>query len=376
MSLSLPEPAPGTVERGYLDATLLPTGTPEQLPCIVCRGERDGPTLWVTGLIHGNEVTGMAVCQDVIHDGLPELLSGTVVSLPNLNPAGLRRNTRHSYYHDDDPNRKFPDVAYVESGASPEDTVNGPRPPNQQEILCRRIFDTFADDADYLLDMHTASAGAHPFVIRDRVLYDRGVRTEDEARTLSDKLDDLADAFGLPVVFEYPPEEYIDQSLQCSASGSALNQAGIPALTVELGQHNVVEEEWHRQGVAGTYRVMERIGMVDDVAAAVPDSLGEVPEPLDAPMSDQVRRYVGPHVDAGSTGIVRHEVTAGDVVEEGDVIARVISPHGEKVSEVRSDHTGWVIQRSPGIAGYENAPVASMAIEDDGDKIGKPEESK
>jgi len=376
MTLELPETEPGTIHRGYLDVVdQLPTGAPEQLPLIVADGEREGPTLWVTGSIHGNEVTGVAVCQDVVHDALPEGLAGRVVSVPNLNPAGLRRNRRTSYYDNGDPNRKFPDVEYVQSDAGPGETVDGPRPPNQQAIICRRIFDLFADDADVLLDMHTAMAGAHPFTIRDRVFYGRGLRDEQAARELSDELAALADAFGLPVVFEFPPAEYLDRNLQRTATGSALNHAGIPALTIELGQHNVVEDEWHRQGVAGTCRVMELLGMVEDATAAFRDDLGPFPDPVEPPMEGQTRRYVGPHVDPSGAGIVRHEVNAGDAVNAGDVVARVVSPNGREKAEITTDHAGWVVQRYPGVAGYENAPVASLAIEDNGDTVAAPSEN-
>ncbi len=377
MTLTLPDPEPGTVVRDTIEVIgQLPTGEPETLPCIVVNGVEDGPTLWVTGSIHGNEVTGLAVCQDIVHDGLADHLAGRLVSISNLNPAGLRRNWRQSYYNNDDPNRKFPDVEYVTQNADPGDTVEGPRPPRQQKILCRRLFDCFSEDADALLDMHTASAGAHPFVIRDRVLYGRGLRDESEARELAADLEAFAEAFGLPVVFEYAVEEYLDQSLQCSTSGSALNQAGIPAVTVELGQHHVVEEEWRRQGVAGTYRVMEHLGMVDDAAAVAPDNLGEFPAPVGPPLSGQVRRYVGPHAPSTNGGIVRHEVAAGDVVEAGDVVARVVPLDGnpEQAVELAIDHDGWVTHRYPGATAYENAPVASFAVEDDGDVVGTPED--
>ena len=377
MTLTLPDPAPGTVVRDTVEVIdRLPTDAPETLPCIVVDGVEDGPTLWVTGSIHGNEVTGLAVCQDIVHDNLAEQLAGRLVSIPNLNPAGLRRNWRQSYYNNDDPNRKFPDVEYLERDADPADTVDGPRPPGQQEIICRRLFDCFSENADALLDMHTASAGAHPFVIRDRVLYGRGLRDESEARALAADLGAFADAFGLPVVFEYPVEEYLDQSLQCSTSGSALNQAGIPAVTVELGQHGVVEEQWRRQGIAGTYRVMDHLGMVDNAAAAAPDQLGAFPDPVEAPLSGQVRRYVGPHVPATAAGIVRHEVAAGDVVDDGDVVARVVAPNGkpEEETDLSIDHSGWVTHRAPGVAAYENSPVASVAIEDDHDVVGTPED--
>lgn len=377
MTLTLPDPEPGAVARDTIEVVeRLPTGEPESLPCIVVNGTEDGPTLWVTGSIHGNEVTGLAVCQDIVHDRLAERLAGRLVSIPNLNPAGLRRNWRQSYYDGDDPNRKFPDVEYVTQDADPGETVDGPRPPGQQTIICRRLFDCFSEDADALLDMHTASAGAHPFVIRDRVLYGRGLRGESAARELAADLEAFAGAFGLPVVFEYGVEEYLDQSLQCSTSGSALNQAGIPAVTVELGQHNVVEEQWRRQGVAGTYRVLEHLGMVDDAATRAPNDIGEFPDPVDAPLSGQTRRYVGPHAPPTNGGIVRHKVAAGDVVAAGDTVARVVPPDGDPDQEVELtiDHDGWVTHRYPGATAYENAPVASVAVSDDNDVVGTPDD--
>ncbi len=375
MTLSLPDPDAGTVTRDRLDIIDgLPTGAPEPLPVVVARGERDGPTLWVTGALHGDEVTGLAVCQDIVHEGLPGLLAGRVVSVPALNPAGLRRGTRRSYYDDEDPNRQFPGVAYVTADAAPGDAVDNPRPPSQQELVCRRLFDLFADDADVLLDMHTATVDSHPFVIRDRVLYDRGLRDREAALALADDVDALAAATGLPVVSEYPPAEYLDEGLHRSTAGAALNQAGVPALTVELGTHSVVDDRLHRQGVAAADRVMAHLGMVDDPAAAFPDALGTFPEPVDPPTPGPVRRHVGPHAPPNGAGIVRHEVSAGDVVSEGDPVARVVDPTGDPATErvLTADHDGWVLCRTPGVAAYEHTPVTWLAVADEGPLVGTP----
>ncbi|MFT4931603.1 MAG: putative deacylase, partial [Natronomonas sp.] len=174
MDIGTATATPGELARGYLDVTDLPTGTPERLPVIIAEGEGEGPTLWVTAAIHGDEVTGMAAALDVMDEQLPEELAGTVVCVPTLNPAGLRRTTRTSYYHDEDPNRHFPD-------ADAEST----RPPKVQKLIDERVYDRFADSADALLDLHTATVGSMPFVIRDRVLYgDR--RDEDEANELAE----------------------------------------------------------------------------------------------------------------------------------------------------------------------------------------------
>lgn len=348
MELGTATAAPGELARGHLEVTQLPTGTPERLPVILAEGEREGPTLWVTGAIHGNEVTGMATAQDAMHESLPGALAGTVVCLPTLNPAGLRRGERTSYYHDDDPNRYFPD--------GEDDSA---RPPRVQAVIDRRLYDQFADSADALLDLHTAHPGSMPFVIRDRVLYgDR--RTESEAESLADDLAALVDCLGLPVVNEYAADEYVEQNLQRSTAGAALNEAGIPACTLELGGHGVVEEDARAAGVAAVARAMVELGLLDAVPEWAPEA--SVAAPVDYP----VKRHVGPHSEAA--GLARHRVTAGDVVDEGDPIADVVAADGSHVATVETDHDGYVLGRMT-VPTYENDPVTSMAVRDDDDLV-------
>ncbi|HKL29471.1 MAG TPA: succinylglutamate desuccinylase/aspartoacylase family protein [Natrialbaceae archaeon] len=349
MDLGTATAAPGELARGYLDVTELPTSTPERLPVIIAEGEAEGPTLWVTAAIHGDEVTGMAAALDVMDERLPEELAGTVVCIPNLNPAGLRRNQRTSYYHDQDPNRHFPDA-----------DADSSRPPQVQELIDERVYDRFAESADALLDLHTATVGSMPFVIRDRVLYgDR--RDEDEAEALAEDLADLVDALDLPVINEYAAEEYTEQNLQRSTAGAALNEAGIPACTLELGSHSVVEEDNRAAGVAAVYRAMVDLGMLD----AVPDwATGPT---VKAPVEYAVKRHLGPHTD--TAGIACHRVDAGDVFEAGDSFADVVTPNGERRTTIEAEHDGFVLGRWEGVAVYENDPLASLAVRDDGDLV-------
>ncbi|MFC7082437.1 succinylglutamate desuccinylase/aspartoacylase family protein [Halorussus caseinilyticus] len=364
MQLGTAESVPGELATGWFDATELPTGTPERLPVVVAEGEEDGPTLWITAAIHGNEVTGMAVAQDVMTGELAEEIRGTVVCLPNLNPAGLRRNSRTSYYDDEDPNRYFPDPDAEQT-----------RPPSVQQLVDERIYEAFADSADALVDLHTAHVGSMPFLIRDRVLYGesearrasesraaepRDWRTEAEARELAAELESLVEAFGMPVVNEYAAAEYTEQNLQRSTAGAALNNAGIPAFTAELGGHAVVEEDVRAAGVEGVRNVMRELG----VLPGDPDPAAVGPE---APVEFPVKRAVHPHTDA--PGIARHRVEAGDVIEAGDPIADICTPHGDRKTTAESDHDGYVLGRMHGVAAYENDALASLAVRDDGDLV-------
>ncbi|WP_128476363.1 succinylglutamate desuccinylase/aspartoacylase family protein [Halorussus pelagicus] len=348
MQLGTAESAPGELATGWLDVTDLPTGTPERLPVLVAEGEEEGPTLWITAAIHGNEVTGLAVAQDVMTDELAAEIRGTVVCIPNLNPAGLRRNSRTSYYDDEDPNRYFPDPDAESS-----------RPPSVQQLVDERIYEAFADSAHALVDLHTAHVGSMPFLIRDRVLYGEE-RTKSEARDLAADLESLAEAFGMPIVNEYAAEEYTEQNLQRSTAGAALNNAGIPAFTAELGGHEVVEGDIREAGVEGLRNVMRELGVLP--GDPDPDAVG--PEP---PVEYPVKRAVHPHAD--TPGIARHRVEAGDMVSEGDPIADICTPHGESKATVESNHDGYVLGRMAGVAVYENDALASMAVRDDGDLV-------
>ena len=342
---------PGETERGTLTVTDLPTGGSERLPLVVANGEREGPTLWVTGSIHGDEATGLAVAQDFVEVLSPASVEGAVVVVLTLNPAGLRRNARTSYYGGEDPNRTFPD---------PES--ERVEPPTVQELMSERVFEAFTDTApaDALLDLHTATVGSMPCVIRDRVLYGER-RDEARAETLADRLADLADATGLPVVTEYGAERYTGRSLQRSTAGAALNAAGVPALTLELGSHSVVEEPNRRLGLAAVTRVATELGVLDGVPTDVADVSRS------SPVSYPVRRHRGPRTDVA--GICRHDVSAGDTLEAGDTVARVVSPAGVRRCEIETEHDGYVLGRRDGVAVYENDPVASLAVRDDGDLV-------
>ncbi|EMA67955.1 succinylglutamate desuccinylase/aspartoacylase family protein [Halorubrum distributum] len=366
--------APGTLDRGRLPVAELPTGGAERLPVVVANGAETGPTLWLTGGVHGDEATGVAVVQDAVAafgDCLADL-AGAVVAVPAVSPAGLRRNARETYYADEDPNRHFPD-ADAESARPPKlqeridarlyAAITGHTPDNTTEFAVETVGTNAAADA--LIDCHTAGVGSEPFAIRDRVLYgDR--RSESAAAALSAELGRLIDAFGFPVVREYPAAEYVEENLQRSTAGAVLNEAGVPAFTAELGAHSVVDDALLDAGVAGVFGVAVELRLLE--VEEVPESVSEPGVGVDpAPVEFPVRRFRGPTTD--DSGLVRHRVAAGDAFAEGDVLASVVDAAGAERATVRADSDGYVLGRCEGLAVYEGDPIGSLAVRDDGDLV-------
>ncbi len=351
MEIGTATATPGERADGHLTVTELPTGGEERLPVSVVHGDEEGPTLWVTASIHGDEITGMAVAQDLLTESRPEELSGALVVVPNLNPAGLRRNARTSYYDDDDPNRYFPDGEH-----EPDDRV---RPPEVQERIDRRIFEAIADTADAAVQLHTAGIGSRPFCIRGRVSYGEH-RDVDEARAVADDLDELVEAFGVPVVNQYLQAEYEELGLNRALSPALRDLAGIPAFTPELGSHSVVDEQHRRAGVTGVRNVMRAMGMLH----GDPEPNGAAPED---PVEFPVRRHRGPRTE--TPGVVRYLVDTGDVVEPGMPVAEIVTSLGEVKTTVEAEDDGYVIGRQEGGVAYEGDALLSLAVRDDGDLV-------
>ena len=343
MKIGTAETRAGEFETGHLSVTDLPTGGVERLPVILINGAESGPTVWVTAAIHGDETTGMAAAQDFATELRDESFRGSVVCVPVMNPAGLRTNSRTSYYHDDDPNRYF---------GQPE--TNAEDQPRVQQVINEQLYECIADTADAVISLHTSWVATHPYTIRPRIPYGER-RDEAAAAALRDQITLLTDAFGLPVVNQFSRREADRRSLQHTLSGAAVGRDGIPAFTPELGGRFVVEEDACRAAITGLHNVLYALDMVDDrTTTDVSFSL-----PADEPL----RRLVHPYTD--TAGIVRYRVREGDYVAAGQSVADIVSPHGSIKTTVESRFDGFVLSRMEGAAVYENDPLLDLAVPDD-----------
>src|SRR5690606_16650820 len=143
-----------------------------------------------------------------------------------------------------------------------------------------------------------------------------------------------------------------------SVSGTALLQAQIPAITIELGLTGAVDPAAHAAGLTAALNVLRGAGML----AGEPEPITSVPTPrLDFPvMRDLVPR-------ARATGIVRYHVEPGDVVRAGDRLATLTDIHGRPladVGDVRADVDGWILALPHGVLCYEGEAVVHMAVPD------------
>jgi predicted deacylase len=339
---------PGALTYGSFEGPGLPTGGSDSLAVIIAQGKEEGPVLWLTANIHGNEVCGISVIHRLLNAGICNDLRGTIVALPTLNPSGLRTHRRHPYYDDRDPNRTFPGVRR-ETGE--------PREPTVYERLTARLLDAIKESAAYYVDLHTASVLSVPFSIRDRVLY-RKESEKPAAISLSERLDEMTAAFGFPVVMEYRVGGYVAKELHRSTTGAALQELRLPAFTVELGPHTIAEERNVRAAIVGLRNLMRWAGMLPGAHEPMP--------PLPRPKTSQrLRREDGPYPAAA--GILDYRVQPGDTLPAGGVMADLRDLWGRPIGDgvVRVQTESWVIGVEDGILAYPGAAIAHVAVPED-----------
>lgn len=366
LNIGTAQAIPGQIVYGTFEGVALPTGGTDDFPVIVARGKHDGPTVWITASIHGNEYTGIAVIHDLLrhlteHNLLAKLRGG-LVCIPTLNPAGLRIGERRSYHlRNQDPNRLFP--ASTKAPPPRNGLPADPEPPSALEMTYGRLFEVMSQSADYLIDLHNYSLNSLPFAFRDPVGF-TDEKDKADARQLQQTLDGMLAAFGHTVINEFATADYLKRNLHRSVSGAVLNTARIPAFTVELGGYLSVDPAIVSAASAGLRNVMRWASMLDN--GMEPITGIKVLSP-----GYPIRRIQHPH--APESGVVHFSVKSGDPVNKGDRVAWLTDmwgrPIGPEGGAIQSGLDGFVLGVLQGALFYHNDPVLSMAIRDDSELL-------
>ncbi|HWU20242.1 MAG TPA: succinylglutamate desuccinylase/aspartoacylase family protein [Nocardioides sp.] len=291
----------GSSQDVELPITRLVTGGDVSLPVRVIHGREPGPVVWLSGVIHGDEVLGVEIIRQALAGISAKTFRGTLLAVPVVNVFGFLVGDR--YLPDRrDLNRSFPGSA--------------------RGSLASRIAHLFMTEVvtkcELGIDLHTAA---------DRRTNLPQIRGDlDDPRTR-----ELAEAFGAPVM--------LHARLRDGSLRQAALDVGARVLLYEAGEILRFDEEPVAVGVAGVRRVLETMGMLEPAA-----------DPGPAPVVAESRE--SGWVRARSTGIWHTDVHLGDWVEAGRRIGGLSDTFGRRVRLVYADRTGIVI-------GLTKAPIVN-----------------
>lgn len=286
---------PGQRANISLPVADLYTSTSLSMPVQVVCGRSQGPVMFVSAAIHGDELNGVEIIRRLLRLKILRSVRGTLVAVPIVNVHGFLNQSR--YLPDRrDLNRSFPGSAKGSIAAR----------------LANTFFTEIVSKADFGIDLHTGA------INRSNLPQIRG--NLDDEKTL-----ELANSFGVPVI--------INANIRDNSLRSCVVDSGVPVLIYEAGEALRFDEISIRAGLRGILNVMRLIGMLPAKRKATRQI-----KPVLARTTSWVR--------APASGIFNTSVALGNSVSEGQRMGSINDPLGDTTENLIAPFDGIVIGRS------------------------------
>lgn len=302
-----------------------------RLALMEVKSKQAGPVVWLTGCVHGEEVGGIAIIQEVFKKLKKEpLLNGAVYAFPLMNPMGFEMGSRSIGVSGDDLNRSFP----------------GNAKGSLAERIADKIFTTImATKPTLVLDLHNDWTQSIPYTLIDPY-------PGAEHKEAYEKVKTYAQQTGFVVINEQEEPDDKDD-LKRTLSGSLLHH-NIPAITLELGEAYIVNEKNVEEGVKAIWNILVKLEMVNPVEQTME-------YPIPAELKGKILRYSHQPVSS-SSGIIRFKVKPGQLVKKDQPIAKIHNVFGKLQQTLVAERDGIVLGHADSSVALPGEPIVSFGF--------------
>ncbi|WP_028579734.1 succinylglutamate desuccinylase/aspartoacylase family protein [Desulfogranum japonicum] len=298
---------PGTSRNVSLAVGESYSGMTLQIQIHIRRAAAEGPILFVTAALHGDEINGCGAIRHIIQDNSLQLERGTLLLVPVLN---LPAFDRHSRYLPDrrDLNRSFP----------------GDAKGSLASRMAHTIFHELVTHCDYGIDLHTAA------VRRTNYPTVRGDLSNPDVKK-------LAHAFGTEIILNTKGPRNSFRREAC--------KAGCPTIIMEGGEVWKLEPVIVETAVRGIKNVLRDLRMISD--------------PTEHPRY-QITLEHSKWIRAEHGGFLDFHIRPGDIVEKNQPLATNTTILGEPQGTLLAPFNGVVIGMSSLPAVSPGEPVCNL----------------
>jgi predicted deacylase len=265
------------------------------MPVKVVHGKKDGPTLFVSAAIHGDEINGVEIIKRLLRIKTVHKIKGTLICIPIVNVFGF--NNLERYLPDRrDLNRSFP--------GSPKGSL--------ASRLAHLFLTEIVDKCTHGIDLHTGSRYRKNLPQIRACFKVRGTRR-------------LAHEFDVPVILD---SDAIEGTLRHAA-----RERKMPLLVFEGGEPLRYDEIAIRSGVAGILSVMRKLDMIKPRAKK----------------TKKVKSFIAKGsfwVRAPHGGILIIKKKLGSIIKKNDLLGVISDPLGNDNIEIRAPRKGVIICNS------------------------------
>lgn len=285
------------------------SGAPVYIPIHVRRAPQDGPAVFVSAALHGDEINGTGAIRQLIDDTSFQIVRGSLLLIPVLNIISF---DRHARYLPDrrDLNRSFP----------------GSSSGSLARRMARTIFDEIVARCDYGVDLHTAA------VRRTNYPTVRGDLSQPVIRA-------LAQSFGAEII--------VDGKGPLGALRREACQAGCPTIIMEGGEVWKVEPTIVASCVRGVKNVLRHLKMLD----------GEAERP-DYQVTIEKTKWVR----AERGGFLKFHIKPGEVLERDQPIASNTNLLGHEKNLITAPFDGVVLGMTTLPAVSPGEPICHLGM--------------
>ncbi len=301
-SLSEPEPfqydaevEPGEKRHLRYEIGETSLGDAIEIPITVINGEYDGKTAFFSAGIHGDELNGVKVVQEIADRYSPEDIHGTLVCLHVCNIPAYEAQQRYTPIYDQDMNRAFPGKARS----------------NTTERMAYQLYRRFIAQCDLGIDFHTSTRN------RTTIYHARADLTDPAVER-------LARAFATNVVLYGEGDK--------GALRSVATNDGIPTLTVEMGRA-------HRFQPVLIEKALEGVDSVLAEYEFLPEEPVHWPGWYKTTAADSTKRWLR----ADNGGLVEMEWGPYPLVHEGDAICTITNHFKTEEQVVTAPFDGLIV---------------------------------
>ena len=261
----------------------------------IIHGKKDGPVMFVSAAIHGDEIIGVEIIRRIAALKTVKRLRGTLILVPIVNAYGFIGLSRYL------PDRR---------------DLNRTFPGNEKGSVASQLAHTFMTEivgrAQYGLDLHSGA------IHRENLPQIRADLDDQEVCA-------MAEAFGASIM--------LNANLRDGSLRSSAKDVGCKILLYEAGEALRFNEVAIRAGVNGILGVLRHVGML-----AASKSSGTKIKPVRSDSSHWLRAPIG--------GILRAKKKLGDRVKKDEAIAVISDPLGSEEEVVPARASGIVIGRT------------------------------
>ncbi|MCF7559761.1 succinylglutamate desuccinylase/aspartoacylase family protein [Sabulilitoribacter multivorans] len=284
---------PGESKEVNFDVANLHTSSSVNVPIIVERSKKPGPTVLFTAGIHGDEVNGVEIVRQLIAKGINKPKIGTIICMPVINIFGFI-NLKREFPDGRDLNRVFP--------GSPSGSLAG--------RVAHKLVTEVIPHADFIIDFHTGGAGRFN---SPQLRYSKDSRS----------LDVLAKVFGAPFVLY---SKNLSKSFRTTCY-----KLGKPLLLFEGGKSFHIDDTVTNSGVNGSKRILKHLGMLKTTFKA------------SKPKKDCIFINESKWIRANYSGMFKPSIAVGNLVKRGDVLGNITDPYGKFNFFVKAQNSGYII---------------------------------